>query len=163
MTSSAAPEGKAEVAAIGISFQVKLDPDKTLVLQTGIAADSTVADLNAMLDKMANATQRMEKRFLIPAVEKSIEVCEREMLRAQKGLQELDLAFSTKQEIFAKDKKRGEAPGEDRRTGERRIALKVAIDEFSDKIKVYTADLAELKKEAFGDGADVGTDLRTSA
>lgn len=158
MTTPAAPE----VAAIGIHLQVKLDPDKSLVLSTGIAQDTDLKSLNSMLDKLSDAAQRMEKRYLIPAVEKSIEVDKRHLEQARKDLQKLEIASTAKREVFSKDKKRGDYR-EDEQTAERRRAIEQSIEEFNARIAKFSADLVDLKKAAFSNGADGGTDLRTGA
>lgn len=159
MDSPAAPE---QVPVIGIGFTIDLDPGKKLVLQTHLAVDASDGGLNKLLDRLASAGQRMEKRFLIPAVTKAIEVDKRHLEDAVKALQKLDLALDTKRQIFAADKKRGDFK-EDQHNKSNRDALGIQIEELNRRIAKNSADLADLKKATDDDGSDGGTDLRAGA
>lgn len=161
---SAPPEAEAQAAkqpALGISFNTQLGPDKNLALQAWIPMDTTVQQLNAVLDKFWSAADRLESRSKIFVLEKSIETLQRDNDQNMKNLAKMDFALQSRQAVR---KERGRQ-GEDKPPAgelEARRAIENAVEVNKDKIVKFTKDLAELKRVAYGD-ADGSTDLHARA
>lgn len=88
----------AEAAALGFSMQVDLGAGRVCTLQTHLANDCSVEQLNHMLDKMTSAGDRQRAHYKIEELEREIEQHEREQAQHQEDLDRLDLEFAARQE-----------------------------------------------------------------
>lgn len=94
----AVADGTAATAALGFSMQVDLGAGRVCTLQTHLANDCTVEQLNHMLDKMTSAGDRQRAHYKIEELEREIEQHEREQAQHQEDLDRLDREYEARQE-----------------------------------------------------------------
>lgn len=146
-----------EIPAIGISVQIELKPGHGIVYQAYVKRDTDRAEIDALLDKLTGAADRISKRYQIEPLEKAIEIEQRRLDQASKATAKLDLLVETKKATFeAGDRRRKyvESPTE----AQAREQTQASIEDSNAKLAQYKADLVKLKKAAYGDVTDGSTD-----
>lgn len=141
--------------AIGIQMSTNLGPDRALNLSCWLPLDTTVYELNATLDKFWDASERLDARSKIYVLEKTIEAAERDRETARKNIAKLDFAGQAREHERKATGRQG-PPKVPAQEAETRRAFETAIEEYTAKIAKFTADLADLRKVAYGDVPNSG-------
>ena len=79
-----------QVPAIGVSIQVDLGAGRVAALQTHVAGDCTLRDLNFALDKMTSAGDRQRAHYQLEELRRDLGKVEKEQSQHQEDLDRLD-------------------------------------------------------------------------
>jgi hypothetical protein len=85
------------VPALGFSMQVDLGAGRVCTLQTHIANDCSIGELNRMLDKMTHAGDRQRAHYQIEGLERDLHKYEKEQAQGQLDLQKIEDDFDLAQ------------------------------------------------------------------
>lgn len=138
MTDTAAP-------AIGISLQVKVDNRRDLVFQTHIAQESSLEQINGLIDKVAAAADRQSARYELQQIEMELELNTKRLPRAVEDLESVDKKHA---QDWAGRQRRGDPKLAPQQEQERRNAIamieriKQEIDALGKKREEYKQKIA---------------------
>ena len=79
-----------QAPALGFSLQVDLGAGRVCTLQTHVASDCSLRDLNMMLDKMTAAGDRQRAHYKIEELERDLKQTEKEQAQHQEDLDRVD-------------------------------------------------------------------------
>lgn len=141
------PEKKPEVSALGISVVTNTPGDRGITIQTYIAADASIAEQNALIDRMMKILDRQKAKYELPSIKDEMELHEKTLARMEVDLKEVEHTFNRDQakrraELTAlKRSLEEETEASLQRHAERAAALKRSID-----------DQERARKTAFDEG-----------
>ncbi len=162
---SAAPEAKTQdlekTPAIGVQLSTQLGPDRALNLSCWLPLDSSMKELNDTLAKFYAAADRLEARSKILVLEKTIEALENDRKDAAKHIAKIDFEKEARIATARSRGRQGE-PKAPANEDEIRRAREEAVSLCTAKIAKFTADLAKLREQAYGD-ADSSPNLHAGA
>lgn len=149
------PTDPVTAPAIGFSLSIQLTPGKSLVLQSHVDGTATEEQLNAALDKIVKAGDRIDDHYTIPLIEKQIEIDERMLKGIASDLVKFDKSTEMEQEAWRATGKRGEYKPRADNAGKRQQMV-TQIEELQERIKLQKA--AYEKKRVLVYGNDGGAD-----
>ena len=72
--------------ALMITLQHQLDENRTLIFQTAVAADTPLSGINACLDSLASASNRMRARSFLPTTRIKLDTFKERLKQALDGI-----------------------------------------------------------------------------
>lgn len=87
---STAAVNECEAVAIGVSFSHQVSTERSIVMQTHVARDSSDTLLNAVLDKMRDAIDRQVAGHRVKELRKSLEMQKKQLRRVKEDLIRID-------------------------------------------------------------------------
>jgi hypothetical protein len=143
--------------AIGFSLSIQLTPAKSLVLQTHVDGACSDEQLNAALDKIVRAGDRIDDHYTIPLLEKSLEVEQRTLRENEKDLAAHDIRTEHLTERWGKGGKATpyRAPEQDT---QKRQQIVTNIGALKEQVARTKTAIAKKRKVVYGDEHDGGAD-----
>lgn len=130
--------------ALGISYSVTLDAQRSLVFQTHVERDVEPSAMNAVIDKMVAAANRQYATVELKNVKRQLEIQKTQLRRVTEDLSRLD---DQARDAWTKAGKRGEfklARNEEMH----RENARVTQERFKEEITKLEVEVAELEKTA---------------
>lgn len=90
---------KATSPAIGYSITANVNGDRQVVFQHFVDQETSVADQNAMIDRIMDAIDRQQARYRIPELRTERNKLEAELLMAERDLAAVDLDYQARVEV----------------------------------------------------------------
>lgn len=138
--------------ALGWSFQAQIDRDHILTAQTHVPLDASPTQINAALDKMADAMDRIKARYRKIELEQVI-AGRQTMLESAK--KDMDILDDKMREDHARSGRRGEFQLTSKQQADRNN-FKSTIDRMQMEMTDAQAELEACRRMLNGSGAGAG-------